>query len=130
MVPLLHHFQPIWIKAWFNFFPCVQFPFWWHFCFLINSRQSIYPKPVFYVFQLSEFSHTWFGRCPARKLLRLRNIWKAFCRNGGLESHIIPLYVVTLFLFSLYCVFQFLVIWKRYLKIYQLNLIIYLQFQL
>ena len=47
MVPLLHHFQPIWIKAWWDFFPRVQFPFWWHFCFLINSRQSKYPSLFF-----------------------------------------------------------------------------------
>lgn len=87
-----------------GFFPCVQFPFWWHFRLLINSRQSKYPKPVFlffYVFQLSVFSHTLFGRCPARKLLRFMNIWEVICRHGGSEdSYNLIVYCIS-FLFKL-----------------------------
>lgn len=83
-------------KSMVGFFSCVQFPFWWHFCFLINSRQSIYLKPVFCFFFffkcISAFSaqlhFVW-------KLLRFMNIWGAFFRNGGLEIHRIPLYIVS-----------------------------------
>lgn len=55
------------------------------------------PKACFLnVFQFSVFSHTLFGRCPPRNLLRFVNIWRAICGNGDLEIHIIPLYIVSL----------------------------------
>lgn len=56
------------------------------------------PKACFLsVFRLSVFSCTLFGRCPSRNLLRFVNIWRAICGNGGLEIHITPLYIVSLF---------------------------------
>lgn len=131
MVPLLHHFQPIWIKTWWDFFPVCNFHFG-GISRLINSRQSKYPKPVFfffYVFQLSVFSHTLFGRCPARKLLRLMNIWESYLQTCGIWSiHIISLYIVSLFFLS--SVFQFLIIWMWYLITSWLNYLLSFNFDL
>lgn len=115
-------------KSMVGFFSYVQFPFWWHFCFLINSRQSIYLKHVFFfkkmyfsflcsatlclgVVLLESYLDLWiFG-----ELFSEMEVWRFT------DSHCI------LYLFNFFnCVFQFLVIWKRYLITYQLNLITYL----
>lgn len=99
VVPLLHHFQPIWIKACWDIFSLCAISILVAFLLLNTFQTKQIPKAFFffYVCQLSVFSHTLFERCPARKLHRFMNICRAICRHEVLEIHKIPLYIVSLF---------------------------------
>ena len=114
-----------------GFFPCVQFPFWWHFRLIINSRQSKYPKPVFLFFMYFSFLFSvilCLGDVLLGSYLDLWIFGKLFADMGDLKIHIISLYIVSLFYLS--SVFQFLIIWIWYLITSWLNYLLSFNFDL